>query len=284
MILKTELIKVVNDTLNRSYALAKNITDITKDDPCEITAVAHGYTTGDEVLITDIVGMVELNNLHFTVIVIDTDTFTIGVDSTGYTEYTSGGICIRGDLDTQIISALKSLSSLGNFLQDEFTLATISDRDYYSLPDNFKDLLFVGLKSADNLTIYRPLQYERFEMYKRNIYYNNTSGLPERYAYQSGFLYLRPAPDGIYNMYLWQAYYHPEILTVDSVIYKGCDYILFEDKCRETIELGLLYKVAMGLSLADTASAYFQQYLALAAVLKTDIKTNPDIAYYRDGF
>ena len=187
-------------------------------------------------------------------------------------------------LDEKITSALKDLSMRGNFLQDEFLRATSEDRDYYSLPDNLKDLLFVGMKSSDNLTIYKPLEYERFAMYKRNIYYSSTTGTPTRYTWKSRYMYPRPIPDKVYNMYLWYSYIHPETFTIDEETVKACDNILFADTYRKAIELRLLYEVAEGLNL-DDAKKYDTLYLLdEIPKLRANIKTEPLVARYRDGF
>ena len=185
------------------------------------------------------------------------------------------------ELDEKIISVLKDLSTRGDFLQDEFKRVTAEDRDYYSLPDNFKNLLFCGLKSSDDATIYKPLVFERFAMYKRNIYYSSTTGTPTRYTWMSGYMYPRPIPDDIYNMYWWYSYIHPE--TIDEV--KACDSILFADRYRKAIELRLLYEVAEGLNLDSDAKKYNALYLLdevprLISLLPKQIH----IACYRDGF
>lgn len=198
-------------------------------------------------------------------------------------------------LDTEITATVKDLSTYGNFLQDEFKRLTIIDRDYYSLPDNLKDLLFVGMKSYDidpllnNATIYKPLVYERFEMYKRNIYYDSTTGTPTRYTWMSGYMYPRPIPDDIYNMYWWYSYYHPETVTVDVLgvptDYKACDHILFGDIFRKAIEMRLLYEVAEGLNLDSDAKKYNALYLLdEIPKLKSDVKEHANISAYRDGF
>lgn len=78
------------------------ITGITKADPCVITATSHGLTTGDEVYVSGIVGMVELNNRNFKVTVLTAHTIslqlmdgTTDLDSTSYTTYSSGGTIKR---------------------------------------------------------------------------------------------------------------------------------------------------------------------------------------------
>jgi len=184
-------------------------------------------------------------------------------------------------LDEKITSALVDLSQRGDFLQDEFKRPTIADRDYYSLPDNIKKLLFVGMKSSDDATIYKPLIYERFAMYKRNIYYNSTSDTPTRYTWMSGYMYPRPIPDKIYNMYWWYSYYHPETIGED----KACDSILFPDIYRKAIELRLLYEVAEGLNLDKDAKKYDALYLLdEIPKLKSNIPKHASVAVYRDGF
>lgn len=71
---------------------AKTITDITQDDPGKVTtSTAHGYSNGDVVKIEAVVGMTQVNNLYFTVTVVDADEFTIGVDTSAYTAYSSAG-------------------------------------------------------------------------------------------------------------------------------------------------------------------------------------------------
>jgi len=72
------------------------ITAATRENPCHVTAVAHNLTTGDRVFIKDCGGMVEINNLQFVVTVDSVDVFSLnGIDSTGYTTYTSGGTVVE---------------------------------------------------------------------------------------------------------------------------------------------------------------------------------------------
>lgn len=78
-----------------------NITAITQANPGAVTmATAHGWTTGDQVTITGVVGMTEVNGNTYTITVTGTDTFTIGVNTTGFTAYTSGGTAARVSVPT----------------------------------------------------------------------------------------------------------------------------------------------------------------------------------------
>ena len=69
-----------------------DITGATAADPVVITANAHGYSNGDRVYITEVAGMVELNNREFTVANKTTNTFELsGIDGSAFAAYSSGG-------------------------------------------------------------------------------------------------------------------------------------------------------------------------------------------------
>lgn len=70
----------------------KTITAITAANPPVVTSAAHGLANGSVVVITGVVGMVQLNNRAFIVANQAANTFELkGVDGTGYTAYASGG-------------------------------------------------------------------------------------------------------------------------------------------------------------------------------------------------
>ncbi len=70
----------------------KAITGITQGALPVVTSVAHGYATGDHVLITGVRGMTRLNDRTFQITVTGVDTYTLaGVDTTSYGAYTGGG-------------------------------------------------------------------------------------------------------------------------------------------------------------------------------------------------
>lgn len=73
-------------------AATKTITAITKAKPAVVTITAHGYANGSLVYLAGIVGMTELNGGWYYVQNTAANTFELrGIDSTGYTTYTSGG-------------------------------------------------------------------------------------------------------------------------------------------------------------------------------------------------
>lgn len=79
----------------------KVITAATLANPCVITSVAHGYTTGDYIYISSVVGMTQLNGKYYKITVLTPDTFSlqdqdgVNINSTGFTAYASGGVANR---------------------------------------------------------------------------------------------------------------------------------------------------------------------------------------------
>lgn len=72
------------------------ISAITQANPAVVTATGHGYSTGQQIIINTVVGMTQLNNsisgTNYTITKIDADNFSlVGVDSSGYTAYSSAG-------------------------------------------------------------------------------------------------------------------------------------------------------------------------------------------------
>jgi hypothetical protein len=67
------------------------ITAITKANPGVVTANSHGFSNGDKIYIENVGGMTQVNGLVFTIGSVATNTFSLGVDTTNYSTYTSGG-------------------------------------------------------------------------------------------------------------------------------------------------------------------------------------------------
>ena len=76
----------------------KTISAITKANPAVVTATGHGYENGDEVVISGVVGMTEVNGKRFLVANKATNTFELtdkdgtNINSSTFTTYTSGGV------------------------------------------------------------------------------------------------------------------------------------------------------------------------------------------------
>jgi len=117
---------------------AKTITGATAANPVVITSVAHGYSSADQVLLENLGGMVEVNDRYFSIIVLTANTFSIGVDGTLFTAYTSGG------------TAKKALTPI----QADFGLKNI-----FTLPSDFVRVLEMPEDTTDDYRIRGQLLY-----------------------------------------------------------------------------------------------------------------------------
>jgi len=79
----------------------KTITGITAANPAVVTSSSHGYSNGDFVTISSVVGMTEVNGKTFKVADKTTNTFELqdvdgnDINSSGYTAYSSAGVANR---------------------------------------------------------------------------------------------------------------------------------------------------------------------------------------------
>ena len=69
---------------------SKTITAITRANPGVVTAVAHGFSTGNRIAFSSVVGMTQVNGNVYTITVIDENSFSI-VDTSSFTAYSSAG-------------------------------------------------------------------------------------------------------------------------------------------------------------------------------------------------
>lgn len=76
---------------------SKAVTAITQANPAVCTAVAHGFTTGDVILIASGTGMTALNDRLYVITVLTADTFSPnGVDASALPAYTGSATATRG--------------------------------------------------------------------------------------------------------------------------------------------------------------------------------------------
>lgn len=79
--------------------LVKTITSITRDSNARVTIVGHGFTSLDQgvtfVCFKQVQGMLQINGLDCLIAqVIDSDHFTVNINSTNFHDYMSGGVII----------------------------------------------------------------------------------------------------------------------------------------------------------------------------------------------
>tara|TARA_R100000664_G_scaffold1959_1_gene5024 strand:+ start:1105 stop:3855 length:2751 start_codon:yes stop_codon:yes gene_type:complete len=79
----------------------KTISGATQANPCVVTATSHGYSNGDEIYISSIVGMTELNGKYYKIKNKTTNTFELtdiddtNINSSAFTAYGSAGTAAR---------------------------------------------------------------------------------------------------------------------------------------------------------------------------------------------
>jgi len=79
----------------------KTITAITNANPGVVTSASHGFSNGDNVVISSVGGMTQVNGKRFKVANVATNTFElqdvdgVNVNTTSYSTYTSGGVANR---------------------------------------------------------------------------------------------------------------------------------------------------------------------------------------------
>jgi hypothetical protein len=79
--------------------LVKTITNITRDSQATVTVTDHGFDSLSEgvtfVCFKQVQGMIQINGLDALIQkVIDTDTFTVNINTTGFYDYRGGGVII----------------------------------------------------------------------------------------------------------------------------------------------------------------------------------------------
>lgn len=110
---------------------SRGIAAISKANPGVIrTSTNHPFSNGDEVYLTGIGGMTELNGRVVTVTVVDTDEFSIGISTTGYTTYTTSGTVAQYVQTDELLTWEGEFDVPARFESDEFD-AEIRDREAF---------------------------------------------------------------------------------------------------------------------------------------------------------
>jgi uncharacterized protein (TIGR02217 family) len=100
----------------------ETITGITQNNPGVVTtSAAHGFSNGDEIYITGVSGMTEVNNTVFTIANVTATTFEI-VDTTTYSAYTSGGTAAKHVQSTDTLVWTGEFDVPVRFQSDELSI------------------------------------------------------------------------------------------------------------------------------------------------------------------
>lgn len=121
-----------------AYDSIKPITDVAATNPAVVTAVAHGFSSGELIYLTDIVGEGSLNNRYYTVANPTANTFELVDVFTGAVDNTAGAVYVSGGNVSRVYTLPTPFagSEVGdlNYEQDmEHLIITGSDNGVYKL-------------------------------------------------------------------------------------------------------------------------------------------------------
>lgn len=139
----------VNDYLNIvgiSDTLTSTITNISKEKQAVITA-ANSFTNLRYVTITGVTGMTEINNQYVRIISANSESFVIDLDTSNFSNYTSGGTATLAIYNNQIGKVI-----------------TVTDSDNFTIDLPFISFSYIGLGQFARLS--QPLiQTKQFPFY-----------------------------------------------------------------------------------------------------------------------
>lgn len=148
----------VGDGLLVGGTYSIGISNITKANPGVITtSSAHGLVTGDEVQVKGGGGgMTELSDVWVTVTVLTTTTFSIGINTTSYTAYSTGGAIVPHQVENELFSDIV-INNFGVGIRDYF--ANIGRYNRFQNMQMFN----VGSKISFNAVNYREQVFSNID-------------------------------------------------------------------------------------------------------------------------
>jgi Ubiquitin-activating enzyme E1 FCCH domain len=130
----------------------RSITGITKGNPAIVTSANHNLINGRQIIINGVTGMTQINGQTVTVQIIDANTFSIGIDSTLYSSYVSGGIFYPDDIQlTNLINA--SSNEIENYCSRIFAQQSYTEQRC-GHDGRMMSVLNPPINSVASLTIY----------------------------------------------------------------------------------------------------------------------------------
>jgi hypothetical protein len=118
----------------------KEISAISKENPAKVTIADHGMSNTDKIYIANAAGMTQVNGSIYAVTVVDAGNITIGVDSSGYGAYSSGGVAAKEPSDgfnETLVSYHTNSIQIKNY--SDFANVTAANAAGYALHRAFYD-------------------------------------------------------------------------------------------------------------------------------------------------
>lgn len=113
-----------------------SVTNITQGNPGIVTTNKnHGYSNGQLVQLSQVLGMTQINNLSLTVTVVDGKRFSVGISTSGFSPYTGGGV-VNPNLRNISVSLIDYPDTYGiTFVNPPAQTVTISVTWHTPLPN-----------------------------------------------------------------------------------------------------------------------------------------------------
>lgn len=120
--------------------LSTTITGITNANPCVITA-NNNYALGQQIFIEGVGGMTQINGGVYTITMVSSTTITLGIDSTLYGTYTSGGTITPQEIfstnhglnNDDYITFSGVIGTIGTFLNGQIFAVSNATTNYFFL-------------------------------------------------------------------------------------------------------------------------------------------------------
>lgn len=220
-------------TSDATNLLTTTITNITKANPAVVTHTGTIFQVGQSVTISGVVGMTQVNGNTYTIVSQNATTFTLNLDSSGFTTYTSGGIA-SPVVATSVVPGSISVTVGGQLYkeptQPDGTLignATPAGTGTINYATGAVTITGGGAGTMTGTWSYYPdLPVLGLEDYQRPVPPNDTSGLfiyPVLIAFDSTKAYQYQQDTTPYYFYNTSFYKS----TNNPVSWSGQDYQLF---------------------------------------------------------
>ena len=214
-----------------------SITGVSLANPCVITAPNHNLRSGTPLLINGIQGTTELNGNIYPITVIDQNKFSIGVDSTLFTPYISGGI---GSTDDILISRLITSCSdfIESWLNRTFAISNYNDFRNGSGSNRmmFSNYPVIGVSSVMINGVNIPASDGNSYGYRNdsNKVWLVGSKFPIgtgniQLSYEAGFMFTPPAIEQVCIELVATKYFMKDRIGVSSK-HIGAEHVVFSSK------------------------------------------------------
>lgn len=188
-----------DDNLQPANPTPVVITGITQANPAVVTA-ANLFSVGELVLIQNVVGMTQLNGNVYQIIAQSPTTITLGVDSTSFTAYASGGTATQEDTETGLLDPAVYITAIdvnGN------NLVVTDDGNGNLVGNGFGTVNYITGAISVTFSSVIPATSE---IHTQVIPY--TAGRPQAVLFYDNIFTLRPVPDRPFR-FQCDAYYTP---------------------------------------------------------------------------